>query len=299
MGCVTAVRVGLVGAGPWARTVHAPALAAHEGVTLTGVWARRPEAAAEVTAEFGGRPYARFDDLVADVDALTFAVPPAVQAELASAAAKRGRHVICEKPLAETLDGAREVVAAVEAGDVVSAVMLTQRLDPAIEAWLAALPGAEAGPDTVGSARWLSGALLGGRYARSPWRHEHGALLDVGPHVIDLMDAALGRVVAVDWAHRDEPDLWRFGLVHVGGARTTVTISMRIPIMPSELEFGVFGGAGRHRLDARAGDPPACFGRLLDGFVAAVQGTGPPPVLDAARALHVQDVIEQVRRAAG
>ena len=292
------VRVGLVGAGPWARAVHAPALAAHPGTTLAGVWARRQAAAGEIATEFGGKPYERVDDLIADVDVLAFAVPPAVQAELAVRAAGQARHLICEKPLAETAGAAREVVAAVSAAGVVSAVMLTLRHDPLIEEWLATLPGGEAGPDTHGLARWLSGSLLGGRYADSPWRHEHGALLDVGPHVVDLMDAALGRVTRVDWAHRDEPDLWRFGLVHADGARTTVTISMRMPIMPSEIEFGVFGGAGRHRLATRPADPVACYGRLLDGVVAAVQGTGPVPVLDAARALHLQEVLEQVRRAA-
>jgi predicted dehydrogenase len=294
---VATVRVGLVGAGPWARAVHAPVLAGHPGTTLAGVWARRPAAAGEVATEFGGKPYERVDDLIADVDVLAFAVPPAVQAELAVRAAGQGRHLICEKPLAETAEAARAVVAAVSAAGVLSAVMLTQRLDPVIEEWLATLPGADAGPDTVGMARWLSGALLGGPYADSPWRQEHGALLDVGPHVVDLMDAALGRVTRVDWAHRDEPDLWRFGLVHAGGASTTVTISMRVPIMPSEVEFGVFGGTGRRRLAARAADPVGCYGRLLDGLVAAVQGTGPVPVLDAARALHVQEVLEQVRRA--
>ncbi|MFE6133357.1 gfo/Idh/MocA family oxidoreductase, partial [Streptomyces sp. NPDC056437] len=37
------VRVGLVGAGPWARAMHARMLAAGPETTLTAVWARRPE----------------------------------------------------------------------------------------------------------------------------------------------------------------------------------------------------------------------------------------------------------------
>lgn len=292
---VTALRVGLVGAGPWAEAVHAPALAAHPGTELVAVWARRPEAATAITRRFGGQVYPQVDGLFAAVDAVAFAVPPAVQGTLAVEAATAGRHLLLEKPLADTAAAARAVVDAAES--VVTAVMLTQRLDPEIEAWLAGLPDGDAGPDSVGLGRWLSGSLLGGRYAASAWRHEHGALLDVGPHVIDLLDAALGRVTRVPWAHRDEPDLWRFALEHAGGANSTVTISMRMPTVPSEIEFGVFGGIGSHRLAARAADPVACYGRLLDSFVGAVTGTGPAPVLDAPRALHLQEVIEQVQAA--
>ncbi|MGE0298517.1 MAG: Gfo/Idh/MocA family protein [Pseudonocardia sp.] len=294
---MTALRVGLVGAGPWAEAVHAPALAAHARTELAGVWARRPEAAAAIAKRFGGAVYEKVDDLIADVEAVAFAVPPAVQGALAVQAAAAGRHLLCEKPLADTAAAARAVVDAAEAAGVVTAVMLTQRLDPDIEEWLAGLPDGDAGPDTVGLGRWLSGSLLGGRYAGSAWRQEHGALLDVGPHVIDLLDAALGRVTRVAWAHRDEPDLWRFALDHAGGAHSSVTISMRIPIVPSEIEFGVFGGIGDHRLSARAADPVACYGRLLDSFAAAVAGDGPAPVLDVARALHLQEVIEQVQAA--
>lgn len=295
---MAALRVGLVGAGPWAMAVHGPALAAHPDVELAGIWARRAGAAAAMASTFGGRAFAGFEDLLATVDVVSFAVPPAVQAELAVRAAAAGRHLICEKPLADTLDGARAVVAAARASsEVVTAVLLTQRLDPAVRTWLAGLPEGDAGPETVGLARWLSGSLLGGAYAGSPWRQEHGALLDLGPHVIDLMDAALGRVVGVGYAHRDDPDLWRFGLVHAGGARSSVTISMQLPMLPSEIEYAVYGGAGSHRLAARAADPRACYRLLLDGVVAAVRGTGPRPALHAAHALHLQNVIEQVRRA--
>jgi predicted dehydrogenase len=299
MGTVDQLRVGLVGGGPWARRVHGPALVAHPGTALAGVWTRRPEAAHALATEFGARAYDGFDDLLDDVDAVAFAVPPQVQGELVPRAATAGRHVICEKPLARTVEGARAVVAAVRGSGVLSSMMLTLRHDPAVREWLAALPPGPAGADTVGSARWLSGALLGGPYAASGWRGEHGALLDIGPHVIDLMDAALGPVRAVAWAHRDEPDLWRFGLQHGGGAHSSVTVSLRLPVDPSEREFTVFGSAGRHRLAGRTSDAPICFAGLLDEFVAAVDGSGPAPVLDVGRGLWLQELIEQVRSVAG
>ncbi|HXV92693.1 MAG TPA: Gfo/Idh/MocA family oxidoreductase [Pseudonocardia sp.] len=287
------LRVGLVGGGPWARTVHAPGLAAHPGTVLAGIWTRRRSAAEELAAEFGGTVHDSVDDLLDDVDAVAFAVPPDVQATIAVRAAEAGRHLVCDKPLGLTVAEARAVAEAVAAAGVCSTLMLTMRFEPAVRDWLAGIP--DAGPDTVGSAQWLSGALLGGRYATSPWRAEHGALLDVGPHVIDLLDAALGTVTGVEWAHYDEPDLWRFGLRHDGGSRSTASVSLRLPIDPSEVTVTVLGGAGRHRFPGRPGDVAACYVRLLDEFVAAVRGDGPPPAHDAARGLHLQEIIEAVR----
>ncbi|WP_141280422.1 Gfo/Idh/MocA family protein [Pseudonocardia hydrocarbonoxydans] len=292
---VGALRVGLVGGGPWARRVHGPAVAAHPGTELTALWTRRPEVADEMSGVLGGRAVGSFEELLDAVDAVAFAVPPQVQAGLAVRAARAGRHLICEKPLAADLDGARAVARA--AVGVTTALVLTLRYDPEISAWLSGVPGG-AGPDSVGAVRWLSGSLLGGPYAASTWRAERGALLDLGPHVVDLLDAALGPVTGVDWAHHDEPDLWRFALRHAGGAHSTATISLRLPVDPSEIELTAFGGVGRHRLSGRAADAPACYARLLDGFVDAVRG-GPPVALDVARGLRLQEIVDEVGRAAG
>jgi GFO/IDH/MocA oxidoreductase family protein len=293
------LRVGLVGGGPWARTVHAPGLAAHPGTELAAVWTRRPEVAAEFAVEYGVRYYPDLEVLFDAVDAVAFAVPPQVQGRLALCAAAAGKHLICEKPLAGTVEEARAVVDAVEQAGVHSTMVLTMRHAPAVRDWLAGMPSEPAGPDTVASARWISGALLGGPYSTSQWRAEEGALTDLGPHVIDLLDAGVGPVVEVPWARYEEPDLWRFGLLHSGGAQSTVTMSMRVPVDPSEIEFTVFGGAGRHRLAGRGADATTCYAALLDELVAAVDGSGPPPALDVTRGLRVQELVEAVRAAVG
>lgn len=291
------LRVGLVGGGPWARTVHAPGIAAHSGTELTAVWTRRPEAATELAAEFGARPFTDLEVLLDAVDAVAFAVPPQAQGRLALFAAAAGKHLICEKPLAGTVEEARAVVEAVERAGVQSSMVLTMRHAPAVRDWLAGMPPEPAGSDTVAFARWISGSLLGGPYGASPWRIEEGALSDLGPHVIDLLDAAVGPVVEVPWARYEEPDLWRFGLLHSGGAQSTVTLSMRVPVDPSDIEFTVLGGAGRHRLSGRGADAPTCYAALLDELVAAVDGSGPPPALDVTRGLRLQELVEAVRAA--
>ena len=92
------MRVGLIGTGWWATTVHAPSLAEHPKVDFVGVWGRDPARTAELSERVRrSRVCAIPDRLIDDVDALSFAVPPAVQADLAVRAAERGRHLLAGK----------------------------------------------------------------------------------------------------------------------------------------------------------------------------------------------------------
>src|SRR5829696_4970128 len=240
---VQPLRIGLVGAGPWATAVHAPAIAAHPATKLAGVWARRPTAAAELAAAHGGRPFTDVSDLVAACDAVAFAVPPAVQAEHAVAAARAGRHLILEKPVAATLDDAA-------------------RLADEMRAWLADV--AARGGWRGGTATWLSGVLLGGQFSASPWRHSDGALADIGPHTVDLMDAALGEVTEVHAAHHGEPDLWHLVLGHAGGATSVATLSSKMPLIPTMVSFGVYGDHGHSEFGGRSATALDSFAVLLD-----------------------------------
>ncbi|MFD1051410.1 gfo/Idh/MocA family oxidoreductase, partial [Kibdelosporangium lantanae] len=145
-----------------------------------------------------------------------------------------------------------------------------------------------------GNAQWLSGALLSPDYADSAWRHEHGALLDIGPHVIDLMDAALGPIAEVVGATRGSHDLWHLLLAHETGPTSTITISLKLPMRPTVVEFSVYGDHGYRSLPGRDTPADQCYTALLDDFVAMVQsGTTSHPV-DAQRGLHLQRVIDAV-----
>lgn len=66
------MRVGLVGAGPWARATQAPSLQAHPDIEFAGVWARRPDAAASM----GAPVFESYDAMLEEVEAVAFAVPP-------------------------------------------------------------------------------------------------------------------------------------------------------------------------------------------------------------------------------
>ncbi len=197
--------VGIAGAGPWARGVHTPMLAAGPETRLAGVWSRTAASAEDLAREHDVPALPSFDALLDACAAVAIAVPPDIQVELAVRAAGAGKALLLEKPLALDVAGAEAIAAAVEDAGVGSVMVLTYRFAPAVRAFLAAAQEFDA---TGGRACFLSGAFLGGPFAASPWRVEHGALLDVGPHILDLVDVALGPIVAMRGA-RDERRLAR------------------------------------------------------------------------------------------
>jgi predicted dehydrogenase len=285
------LRVGLVGAGPWAHRVHAPGIAAHPRTTLVATWARRPEAAAEVANLGGATPVTDFDDLLGQVDAVAFAVPPAVQAPLATRAAQAGKHLILEKPVAPTVREAEVLVDAVEKNGVVSSMVLTLRYAAGTREWLRTVHQVDDWEG--GSARWFSGTLLDAKYERSQWRHDGGALADIGPHVFDLLDAALGPVTAVEHARLTGPDLWHIMLGHDGGRLSTATLSMHTPTNPAILDFAVHGPHGFRPFDA-SGDATDRYAVLLDDFVRHVEANTTEQPLNVRRGLHIQRLLGQV-----
>jgi len=288
------LRVGVVGAGPWARQVHIPLFAAGPDTELTAIWARRPEAAGELTAAWPGvRVCQRFEELVDAVEAVAFAVPPDVQARLAPAAAAAGRAVLLEKPLALDLAGAERLAEAVAVAGVGSLVVLTWRYAPAVRQFLERAGALAA----VGGRGWfLSGALLGGWYS-TPWRLEHGALLDIGPHVLDLLDAALGPVVDVRANGRSTS--W-VGLLlrHESGAVSEASLSGSIWPEARRAGVEVFGATAAAEVDTgqvgRSG-----LDTLRAEFVAVARAGAAHPqavLLGADRGLYLQRWLDTARR---
>lgn len=288
----TPLRVGLVGAGPWARALHAPAINAHPRTKLVSVWARRENAAAALAAPYGATVARSFKELMSTADAVSFAVPPAVQAPLAIHAAQAGRHLILEKPIASTVEEAERLVAASDEAAVATIVVFTRRFASGTIEWLE--DAQRLGGWSGGSARWLSSTLLDAQYATSTWRHDGGALADVGPHVLDLLDAALGDITGVLAAYRGEPDMWHIMLSHATGAISTATMSLRLPVRPSIAEASVFGQHGFLEMPERVDSAQDCFHRLIDDFVAMVHNGLTVHRCDVSRGLHIQRLVQTI-----
>ncbi|MCM2389474.1 Gfo/Idh/MocA family protein [Streptomyces albipurpureus] len=281
------VRVGLVGAGPWARAMHARSLAAGPETTLAGVWARRPEAAAETAAPYGAPVAATFEELLDLSEAVAFAVPPAIQAELAVRAARAGKPMLLEKPLGPDLASARAVADAVSEHRVVTQLVLTKRYHPATRAFLRA-----AEDITVTGARscYLHGAFLDGDLATA-WRLEHGALLDLGPHLLDLLDAAIGPITTV--RSTGDPRRWiELTCEHANGAVSQASLSGAVPLPRARTQVELYGANGPLLYDTAGLDHEECWPVLRREFAAAVR-SGTSHAIDAHRGLRIQELLHQ------
>ncbi|GAA3864693.1 Gfo/Idh/MocA family oxidoreductase [Streptomyces lannensis] len=284
------VRVGLVGAGPWARAVHARVLAAGPETRLTSVWARREEAARETAAPYGADVAADFDELLEGCEAVAFSVPPAIQAELALRAVKAGKALLLEKPLGGDLSSARRLADAIEEAGVVSQLVLSNRYHPAARRFLAAARKLEV---AGARSRGLSGAFLGGDFA-TPWRLEHGALLDVGPHLLDLLDAAIGPIERVRSA--GDPRRWiDLTCEHEGGAVSQCSLSGSVNVPEGGTHIELFGSEPPLVYDTTGLDYEDAWPVLRREFATAVR-TGVSGELDARRGLRLQELIAQAAR---
>jgi predicted dehydrogenase len=248
------MRFGLAGTGHWARSAHAPALAASaaDGIEFTAVWGRNSGAAADLAARYQVTPYQDFGDFLAGVDAVDFAVPPDVQGPLATRAARAGKHLLLEKPIALNGPDADELAAVVSQAGVASMVFFTARFQADVRAWLAEVTAT--GGWAGGQAIWLGTALQPDSPFNTPWRRVRGGLWDLAPHVISLLWASLGPVTAVA-AEAGPADVTHLILHHAGGASAAVTVTLSAPESAAVSRLEVWGPAGRSAAPLETGQP--------------------------------------------
>ncbi|MFG3256084.1 Gfo/Idh/MocA family protein [Streptomyces sp. NPDC048172] len=291
------MRFGLLGTGPWAGRTHGPALAAHDDVELVGVWGRRAEAAETLATRLDTRAYADPDALLADCDAVAVALPPDVQAPLAVRAAEAGRHLLLDKPLATTVEGAREVTAAVERAGVASVVFFTLHFTASTARWLdeQRAVGDGAGGWMLGRADWFSPVFADSDspYAASPWRRDKGPLWDIGPHALSVLVPLLGAVTSVRGA-RGAGDTVHLTLRHEGGASSTATLSHTVPAAASGVVAEVRGDAGVASLPERDESPESSFAHAVDALLSSARGEAPHPC-DAHFAESITQLLTQAQ----
>jgi predicted dehydrogenase len=270
------MRFGLVGTGYWARVTHATAISSTPGATLDAVWGRNQQAAKDLAVEHGATAFSGQDGIGAfldSVDAVAFAVPPHVQAPIATRAALAGKHLLLEKPIALSQGDADALVAAVEAGNVASVVFFTLRFFDEIRAWLTdenARGGWSGQGWSGGHGEWLGAIINPESPFNTPWRAEKGGLWDVGPHVLALLWASLGPITGVS-ATAGLADLTHLVLTHESGATSTATVTLTAPPAAASTSLYVWGEAGRSIMPTTPWDPVECLRTAVTELLAMAE----------------------------
>ena len=230
-----------------------------------------------------------------DIDAVSIVVANHLHREIAEALLAAGKHVLCEKPLASSIEDAESMVEAADASGLVAACGFSYRRSPATSAI-----GEQIKTGALGEI-----AHFNGRYwcdysadpdAPTSWRYEgplgSGALADLGSHLVDMSEQICGPIVRINGAAlpiliKDRPvplgaalghaaggavsderrpvtneDIATFVAEFANGAAGTFSISRVALGHPNSLGFEVFGTKAAASFDLSAN---AEFGYVDNG----------------------------------
>jgi predicted dehydrogenase len=288
-----ALRIGLVGAGPWAQVFTGPMLRDAPEATFVGIWARRSDAATALAATLGVGAYGDLDTLFAECEAVTFSVPPSVQADLAARAARAGLAVLLDKPVGADVGEAERLAGVIGDAGVVSQVILTNRYYDSMRRFLTDIATFDA---YGGRASFFGDGSVPGTFFGTPWRLAEGGLLDLGPHVIDALDAALGPIVNLA-ASGHPRRLVLLECEHRSGAVSQAAMS-GTSHQPGGLTVEVYGLDGKHSFDAAAFSPEqssaefATAQRRIVAELATAVRSGTSHPLDVHRGVYLQRLID-------
>jgi myo-inositol 2-dehydrogenase / D-chiro-inositol 1-dehydrogenase len=213
-----------------------------------------------------------------DVDAVVICAPTGAHAELAIAAARAGKHVYVEKPLATSLADAERVIDAVDAAGVTAVVGFNRRLHPLFERARELLDAGRIGRVHAAQMVFCEPPPAGGMPA---WKRRRetggGVLLDLASHHIDLLRwyfrdevTVVAASLASDAAEHDGA---RLDLAFEKGVRAQGYFSFATG-MADHLEF--FGEAGTLRVD-RYRPSVEVRGRRRFGYGLRRQWVAPAP----------------------
>jgi UDP-N-acetyl-2-amino-2-deoxyglucuronate dehydrogenase len=217
------IQFGITGPGMIAD-FHAQALAAIPDAELVAVHGRNPDKVAAFAGRHGCKGYTDYDEFLrhAPLDVICICTPSGYHLEPGAAAARAGKHVVCEKPLEVTLDRADALIAACDAAGVTLTGIFPRRFNPATHLLKEAIDQGRFGRIIMADAYvkwWRTQDYYDSGAWRGTWALDGGgALMNQSIHTIDLLLHLAGNVTSV----RGETRLMAHERIEVEDAATAM-----------------------------------------------------------------------------
>jgi predicted dehydrogenase len=220
----------------WWSDVLADAIVRSGKLKIVACFTRSPEKRGAFAAKYGCRAAASYDEILADpaIEAVINTTPNGAHLETTEAAARAGKHVFLDKPIANTVRQGQAIADACRRAGVVLALGYQRRRESHF--------------------RWIRGEIEAGRFGRlvqaecnisrdrlgrfdpSSWRYTAagmpgGVMLQIGIHYIDVLEYLMGPVKTVSARVAqlvlpgDNPDVANMILEHENGALSNLTAS--------------------------------------------------------------------------
>ena len=252
------LRWGILGCGDVAEYKGGPPLYTVDDSELIAVM-RRDRAKAEDFAKRHGakRVYSDIDDLLADdeLNAIYIATPPYLHYEHTLRTAQAGKHVLCEKPMAMTVEECQGMVGACHDAGVTLMLAYYRNFYPNIVKMKALMDEGAIG-DVVLARVNHTGFYDPNRHELSSWRVNRdvsggGVLMDLGSHRISLLQYLMGDIESVEgyaetvYLDIEVDDSTVFTLRFDGGAHAVVNVNWNVGVSIDDVE--VYGTEGALR----------------------------------------------------
>jgi UDP-N-acetyl-2-amino-2-deoxyglucuronate dehydrogenase len=196
------IHVGLMGGGNISET-HARAARAIPGLEIAAIYGTNRDRVERFTTAHGGTPYLDLDAFLnhKPMDFVAIGSPSGLHSVHGIAAARRGLHVLTEKPIEISTERADELIGAARESGVKLGVMFQDRFKPDIRRLKQWIDDGAIGKPLLIDARvkWYRSP---GYYSESKWRGTlaldgGGALINQAVHTLDLLLWLFGDVVRV------------------------------------------------------------------------------------------------------
>jgi predicted dehydrogenase len=296
--------VGVIGIG-FGQQAHVPAFRADPRCCVRAVCASTPERARQAGERLGVPDcYGDWRELVESpgLDVVSLAVPPSLQAEIAVAAARAGKHLFCEKPAAANATGAAAMLGAAEAAGVCHAVDFLFPELPAFRQTRDLLRAESLGPLRSAHLSWRT-EIYAIRHRKVSWKlcagDGGGALNSFASHSLYYLEWLFGPVARLSGrlgptAARGEVrvDAW---LEFASGLPLSLSVATDAP-HGSGHRLEVYGDAGALVLETTGRDHGSGWRLLLGGRADESPRPLPLPDEPAGADGRVAPVASLVRR---